>query len=403
MATFRVFICATLADLVQERRQVIDALRRMHIGYISMESFGADDAPPIEVCLERVRACDALLVIVGHSYGCIVPNRNISFSQAEYEEGLRLNKPCLVYLLHENAIIPEKQDREPAKREQLARWKSTLNERHTVARFGNSHELAMLAVSDLRKRFASRILEPLRRLYDEEWLAVALTILFGAAYWEVNHLLHWLFGLTYEQVLAQPGSTGLGETSFDRYMGVAFLALTAIGVLIPFRKLRGHTYRLSALLIGVPTAVTLLLCGWRDRGSVTAVVFCIMHGLVLALLLQLCVIRKGLIDRDASVFQHPHVTDVQLQEWAEKVASASTAAIVAAVLVVFAVSLMVATTYLAPDAALAWTTSPAERQLLATLYGLAALLIFCEATLIVWPRCMTLKGILSQRKSESLL
>src|SRR5271155_3855532 len=97
-ASFTVFVCSTFDDLVEEREGVLDAIRRVQQRHVAMEFFGARSERPLEICLQEVRKSDLLVVIVGEKYGSLPPGLGISFSQAEYEEGVRLEKPCLVYL-----------------------------------------------------------------------------------------------------------------------------------------------------------------------------------------------------------------------------------------------------------------------------------------------------------------
>jgi Domain of unknown function (DUF4062)/TIR domain len=117
-----------------------------------MEFFGARTGQPIETCLEEVRASDVMVVIVGHKYGSVVPDLKISYSEAEYEEGFRLKKPCLVYMRDENVpILPRHMEREPEKLKLLDRWKQTLQSRHTVASFQDGPGLAIQVAADLAR------------------------------------------------------------------------------------------------------------------------------------------------------------------------------------------------------------------------------------------------------------
>ncbi len=145
-----VFLCSTFSDLADEREAVLDAVRKLQLQHDSMEFFGARPDVPIETCLAEVRKSDILVVIVGHRYGSLVSGLSISFSEAEYEEGFRLRKPCLVYMLDENTpVLPRNIERDPEKIRLLDRWKSVLQERHTVAYFKNGHDLAVRVAADL--------------------------------------------------------------------------------------------------------------------------------------------------------------------------------------------------------------------------------------------------------------
>jgi len=150
MASLTVFVCGTFSDLGVEREAALDSIIRLQLRHDSMEFFGARAEQPIETCLEEVRKSDVLVVIVGHLYGSIVPNLGISYSEAEYDEGFRLGKPCLVYMRDENVpVLPRHMERHPEKLRLLEKWKATLQTRHTVATFPNGEKLALQVAADL--------------------------------------------------------------------------------------------------------------------------------------------------------------------------------------------------------------------------------------------------------------
>jgi hypothetical protein len=153
--TLTVFVCSTFSDLSEEREGVLDA-----------EFFGARANQPIETCLQEVSRSNILVVIVGHRYGSLVPEMGISFSEAEYNEGHALNKPCLVYMRDENVpILPKHMERDPDKLKLLDKWKQTLQQRHTVATFQESNDLAVQVAADLSRTIAG--LEETARAREE--------------------------------------------------------------------------------------------------------------------------------------------------------------------------------------------------------------------------------------------
>src|SRR5580693_1532549 len=97
-AKVSVFLCSTYSDLVEERQGVLEAIRQVQLQHESMEYFGARPDQPMETCLAEVARSNVLVVIIGYRYGSLVPGKQISFSEAEYQEGRRLGKPCLVYM-----------------------------------------------------------------------------------------------------------------------------------------------------------------------------------------------------------------------------------------------------------------------------------------------------------------
>ncbi len=151
-----VFLCSTYADLADERQKVLDAVRRLQLEHDSMEFFGARSDLPIETCLAEVQRSHILVVVVGHRYGSLVPNLGISYSEAEYREGRRLQKPCLVYMRDENApILLKNVERDPEKLKRLEAWKADLTTQHTVATFSEPGVLAVQVAADLARTIQS--------------------------------------------------------------------------------------------------------------------------------------------------------------------------------------------------------------------------------------------------------
>lgn len=166
MTSLTVFVCSTFSDLSEEREGVLDSIRRLKLQHDSMEFFGARTDRPIETCLEEVRASDVLVVIIGLRYGSIVPELGTSYSEAEYSEGFKLKKPCLIYMRDEDVpILLKHMERDPEKFKLLERWKQTLQSRHTVAKFQDSGGLAVQVAADLGRTI--RDLEQTARLREE--------------------------------------------------------------------------------------------------------------------------------------------------------------------------------------------------------------------------------------------
>jgi hypothetical protein len=148
----RVFICSTQVDLLDERAGVIDAIARLQLQRESMEYFGARPNQPISTCIEQVRQSDILVVILGHMYGTIVPDLGISYSEAEYDEGYRLGKPCLAYFRGDNVpILPKFVESDPQKRQLLAALREKIQTRHTIAYFSDGRDLSLQVSVDLSK------------------------------------------------------------------------------------------------------------------------------------------------------------------------------------------------------------------------------------------------------------
>lgn len=148
--TLTVFLCSTYSDLVQERAAVIQAIQRLKLQHDAMEFFGARPDGVIENCLREVRGSDLLVVIVAHRYGSFVPDEKISYTEAEYREGHRLGKPCLVYFRDESVpVLPGSFETRTRGLQALRRFKKLLRSRHMVHPFKDAHELALQVAVDI--------------------------------------------------------------------------------------------------------------------------------------------------------------------------------------------------------------------------------------------------------------
>lgn len=175
---FRVFLCSTYSDLIDEREAVLDVIGRLQLVHHSMEFFGARPNCPLDTCLAEVRASDIVLVIVGHRYGTFVPGNNKSYVDLEYEEAWQAEKPCLVYFRSEDIpVLPASMERNPAGMQALDTLKEKLRERHTVATFDHSNDLAVAVAADLHRIIIQQHIEKPTSTENEKW---ELTDLFTA-------------------------------------------------------------------------------------------------------------------------------------------------------------------------------------------------------------------------------
>jgi hypothetical protein len=76
--------------------------------------------------------------------------RRSSSRGAKREEGVRLEKPCLVYVRDDDVpILAKYVEQDVDKLKLLEAWKQALNARHTVAKFEDWPRLAVQSAADL--------------------------------------------------------------------------------------------------------------------------------------------------------------------------------------------------------------------------------------------------------------
>jgi hypothetical protein len=104
---FTAYLSSTLDDLRDEREAVKQALGDQ---CVVKESYTAHEGALVTSCLQDVEACDLYILIVGLRYG-FVPTRGFrnpekrSITELEYRHARAKERPCFVFLKHEDAIL----------------------------------------------------------------------------------------------------------------------------------------------------------------------------------------------------------------------------------------------------------------------------------------------------------
>lgn len=144
-----VFISSTRLDLVEHRRVVIETLRRQKCHVVAMEDFGARPEEPTAACIAEIEACDVVVGIYAHRYGCVPPNETRSITEIEYDTASALKKPVYCYVLDPDQAWPSVWI-ETEKATQLAALKSKAETR-IAARFTTPDDLARQVSADLAR------------------------------------------------------------------------------------------------------------------------------------------------------------------------------------------------------------------------------------------------------------
>lgn len=139
----KIFVSSTYFDLKYYRQRVSHAIRRLGHDDVSLEYYVAEDhRPPVKRSLEDIAASDLFIGILAWRYGWIPEEGNperFSLTELEYNWAHARGKPCLMFLLADDAPWPRKlMDLEAASIEQFR--KRVLTER-VVSFFTNPDEL----------------------------------------------------------------------------------------------------------------------------------------------------------------------------------------------------------------------------------------------------------------------
>ncbi len=145
----KVYLSATFKDLVDFRKAAYQQLRMMRHDVIGMEDYVASDQRPLEKCLADVADSDVYLGIFGWRYG-FVPTRGNpqkrSITELEYRRAKELKKPCLIFLLQEDApwaiTMTDSHTGEAGGGVRIKQLRAELADQHVVSYFATPDQLA---------------------------------------------------------------------------------------------------------------------------------------------------------------------------------------------------------------------------------------------------------------------
>lgn len=138
----KVYVSSTFNDLKDCRARVNLALRKVGHEDVAMEYYAAGDGRPVGRCLADVAACDLYVGLFAWRYGYVPVGDNpggLSVTEMEYREARRLGKPCLIFLLREDAPWPRTlMDRDATRVEDL---RAGLSANHVVGFFTSAEDI----------------------------------------------------------------------------------------------------------------------------------------------------------------------------------------------------------------------------------------------------------------------
>ena len=117
---YQVFVSSTYEDLIEERKEVIQALLELDCIPAGMELFPAADEEQWSLIKRVIDDCDYYIVIIGGRYGSVDPKSNKSYTQMEYEYAVEKNKPVIAFTHKKPGdIIASKSESDPEKKAKL--------------------------------------------------------------------------------------------------------------------------------------------------------------------------------------------------------------------------------------------------------------------------------------------
>ena len=146
---YQVFISSTYADLMEERRYVMQAVMEMNCIPAGMELFPAADEEQWEFIKKIIDECDYYLLVIAGRYGSIASD-GISYTEKEYDYAVKKGIK-VICLIHKNpSEIPVKNtDENPELKKKLIAFCEKAKKSRIVKCWEKPEELQSLATSGL--------------------------------------------------------------------------------------------------------------------------------------------------------------------------------------------------------------------------------------------------------------
>src|SRR5450631_2589558 len=152
-----VMISSTARDLPQHREQVRLACERAGFEPREMmENLTAENRTAVDVSLRMVEEADVYLGVFAYRYGFVPPGSDISITEMEFNRAEELNKPRLVFFIHDDhPVVKDDIETGPAA-EKLHAFKARIGEARVVDFFKSAGDLrahVVEALTQLTKEF----------------------------------------------------------------------------------------------------------------------------------------------------------------------------------------------------------------------------------------------------------
>ncbi len=145
----QIFISSTSKDLDSERRALRFALLEEYSS-LGMEHFPASADRGWPTIKDRLDRADIFVLILGHRYGTLFPDEEISWTEKEYEYALSRHLPVLAFARVSDA--PEQID--ATESERLEAFKARVGRRFHWAKWRNADQLILQVKDALREHVA---------------------------------------------------------------------------------------------------------------------------------------------------------------------------------------------------------------------------------------------------------
>ena len=172
----KVYISSTYEDLKEQRKLAAEAVRKQGHTPIIMEDYGISPQKPLDKCLQDVSQCDLFIGIFAWRYGTIPKGHEKSITHQEYEEAIKNNIPCLIFLLHESAPWPANLMAKGPERKTIDDLRLHLGENHLICFFKSKRQLSQKVKQAIKKELPPPKSNLLKRLAATLLIPIAIVL-----------------------------------------------------------------------------------------------------------------------------------------------------------------------------------------------------------------------------------
>lgn len=150
---YDVFVSSTYEDLVDERKEITQAILECDCMPVGMEMFPASDLKQWDFIKKVIDKSDIYLVIVAGRYGSVGEDeygKRMSYTEMEFDYALKTNKPILAFLHKDiNKLTRDKSEIDRENIEALDNFRNKIKNGRMVKFFTNKDELKANALSSI--------------------------------------------------------------------------------------------------------------------------------------------------------------------------------------------------------------------------------------------------------------
>jgi uncharacterized protein YjbI with pentapeptide repeats len=148
---YQVFISASASELEAERKAAMKAVIEQGHLPVMLERFSAAIPSDFEVIQRVMRDSDVYLLLLGHRYGEVTSETNLSYTEIEYDLARKYGLTTLVFMLADAIVLestsgldPHRDNREFADRQRLTHFRDKVKHHHLVRYFTPGPEFRYL-------------------------------------------------------------------------------------------------------------------------------------------------------------------------------------------------------------------------------------------------------------------